>query len=85
MYLHGNCLVVYEKVEILQQMNHLFLMEIENSRVAMAVTSSGITDVKSVYGGLEIAIGGGSTFTARHCFRHSETCWICNILLEYLE
>ena len=62
----GTALTVYEKNGDFV-LNEPFIFDgVENTRVAMAVTSSGIADVKSVYAGerLGIAIGAGTTFVA---------------------
>ena len=53
-------LVVYEKSGDFSRNEPFFFDGIENSRVATAITSYGISDAKSVYG----VVGSGSTFTA---------------------
>jgi hypothetical protein len=56
----GTALTTYEKTGEFSTNEPLIFNGIENSRVATAVTSYGISDIKSVYG----IVGSASTFTA---------------------
>jgi len=56
----GTALTVYEKTGNFVKNEPFIFNGIENSRVAIAITSYGISDVKSVHG----SVGSASTFTA---------------------
>ena len=62
----GAALTVYERSGDFVLNEPLIFDGVENSRVAIAVTSAGISDVKSVYGGPSLpgSIGAAVTFTA---------------------
>jgi len=61
----GTSITVYEKSGEFVNNEPFIFNGIENTRVAIAITSSGITDVKSVYGGPSLGnVGSASTFTA---------------------
>ena len=61
----GTSITVYEKSGEFVNNEPFIFNGIENNRVAIAITSSGITDVKSVYGGPDLGnVGSASTFSA---------------------
>ncbi len=62
----GAALTVYERSGDFVLNEPLIFDGIENSRVAIAITSAGISDIKSVYGGPSLpgGIGAAVTFTA---------------------
>jgi len=56
----GTALTVYEKTGDFSKNEPFIIDGIENTRIAIAVTSHGISDVKSIFG----IVGSGSTFSA---------------------